>query len=137
VLTRNNPAPMFICVNDRIDMIGDESLPLGTSRNVRPVITEIAIQLGLTIVIYTDGILHAGERRGNPMNAGEFIRSVLEDQDPSPQSLADSLLNHAVRLDEGRPADDISVLVLKVASHGQDNVRRMTVRLPLEGFAWA
>jgi serine phosphatase RsbU (regulator of sigma subunit) len=137
VLTRNNPAPMFICMNDQIDMIGEESVPLGTSRNVRPVITEIAIQLGLTVVIYTDGIMHAGERRGNPMNVGEVIRAVLEDQDPSPQSLADSLLNHAVRLDEGRPADDISVLVLKVAPRGEDNVRRLTVRLPLEGPAWA
>jgi serine phosphatase RsbU (regulator of sigma subunit) len=136
VLTRNNPAPMYICVNDQIDRIEEESLPLGTSRNVRPVITEIAIQLGLTVVIYTDGISHAGERRGIPMNVGEVIRSVQEDQDPSPQSLADTLLNHAVRLDEGRPADDISVLVLKVASRGSDNVRRLTVRLPLEGPAW-
>jgi serine phosphatase RsbU (regulator of sigma subunit) len=137
VLTRNNPAPMFICTNDRVDMIDEESIPLGTSRNVRPVITEIAIQLGLTVVIYTDGVSHAGERRGNPMNVGEVIRSVLEDQDPSPQTLADTLLDHAVRLDERRPSDDISVLVLKVASRGEDNVRRLTVRLPLEGPAWA
>ncbi len=137
VLTRNNPAPMFICTNDRINMIDEESIPLGTSRNVRPVITEIAIQLGLTVVIYTDGISHAGERRGNPMNVGEVIRSVMEDQDPSPQSLADTLLDHAVRLDESRPADDISVLVLKVASRGGDNVRRLSVRLPLEGPGWA
>jgi serine phosphatase RsbU (regulator of sigma subunit) len=137
VLTRNNPVPMYICMNDRVDMIDEESIPLGTSRNVRPVITEIAIQLGLTVVIYTDGISHAGERRGNPMNAGEVIRSVLEDQDPSPQALADTLLDHAVRLDERRPSDDISVLVLKVASRGEDNVRRLTVRLPLEGPAWA
>src|SRR5512143_1006099 len=56
VLTRNNPSSMFICVNDRMDMISEESIPLGISRNVRPVITEIAIQLGLTIIIYTDGI---------------------------------------------------------------------------------
>jgi len=137
VLTRNNPAPMFICVNDRIDLIAEESIPLGTSRNVRPVITEIAIQLGLVVVMFTDGISHAGERRGSPMNVGEVIRSILEDQDPSPQSLADSLLDHAVRLDEGRPADDISVLALKVASRGEDSVRRMNVRLPLEGPAWA
>jgi serine phosphatase RsbU (regulator of sigma subunit) len=87
--------------------------------------------------MFTDGITHAGERRGNPMNVGEVIRSVLEDQDPSPQALADSLLNHAVHLDENRPADDISVLVLKVAMRGDDNVRRMVVRLPLEGPAWA
>jgi serine phosphatase RsbU (regulator of sigma subunit) len=137
VLTRNNPAPMFICMNDRIDRIGEESIPLGTSRNVRPVITEIALQLGLIVVIYTDGISHAGERRGNPMNVSEVIRSVLEDQDPDPQSLADTLLDHAVRLDEGRPSDDISVLVLKVAPRREDAVRRLTVRLPLEGPAWA
>lgn len=137
VLTRNNPAPMFICVNDQFDQIAEESIPLGTSRNVRPVITEIAIQHGLVVVIYTDGLTHAGERRGNPMNVGEVLRSVLEDQDPSPQSLADLLLEHAVRLDESRPADDISVLVLKVASRVGDNVRRLTVRLPLEGHAWA
>ena len=136
VLTRNNPAPMFVCLNDRIDFINQESIPLGTSRNVRPVITEIAIQPGLTVVIYTDGVTHAGDRRGNPMNVGEVLRSVMEDQDPSPQTLADTLLGHAVQLDESRPADDISVLVLKVASRGGDNVRRMTVRLPIEGRSW-
>jgi hypothetical protein len=47
--------------------------------------------------------------------------------------LADLLLDHAVRLDENRPADDISVLVLKVTSRTGDTVRRMTVRLPIEG----
>ena len=136
VLTRNNPAPMCVCLNDQINMIADESKPLGTSRNIRPFITEIAIQLGLTIVIYTDGLTHAGERRGNPMNVGEVIRSVLEDQDPSPQALADLLLEHAVRLDENRPSDDVSVLVLKVTSRTGDNVRRMSVRLPIEGRSW-
>jgi hypothetical protein len=68
-----------------------------------------------------------------PMDIGATIRSVLEDQEPSPQTLADSLLAQAVSLDENRPADDISVLVLKVASRTGDNVRRMTVRLPIEG----
>jgi serine phosphatase RsbU (regulator of sigma subunit) len=135
VLTRNNPAPMFICLHERIDRVAEESIPLGTSRNVRPVITEIAIQTGLTVIIYTDGITHAGDRRGNPMNVSELIRAVMEDQDPSPQYLADSLLAHAILLDENRPADDISVLVLKVTSREGDHVRRMTVRLPIEGHS--
>ncbi|HEX5839799.1 MAG TPA: SpoIIE family protein phosphatase [Anaerolineales bacterium] len=133
VLTRNNPAPMFICLNDRIDRVAEESIPLGTSRNVRPVITEIALQPGLTVIIYTDGISHAGDRRGNPMNVSEVVRGLMEDQDPSPQTLADTLLAHAVHLDENRPADDISVLVLKVTSRAGDHVRRLTVRLPIEG----
>jgi hypothetical protein len=59
----------------------------------------------------------------------------MEDQDPSPQEIADTLLAHAVKLDEDRPADDISVLVIKVASRTGDNVRRMTVRLPIDGIA--
>src|SRR5215213_4047658 len=77
VLTRNNPAPMCVCIQDKINVFTEESIPLGTSRNVRPSITEIAIQPGLIIVIYTDGLTHAGERRGNPMNISEVIRSVL------------------------------------------------------------
>lgn len=134
VLTRNNPAPIFICRGERIDCLVEESIPLGTSRNLRPLITEVAIEPGVIIVIYTDGITHAGQRRGTPMDVGETIRSVLDDQDPGPQALADSLLAQAVRLDENRPADDISVLVLKITSRVGDNVRRMSVRLPIEGY---
>lgn len=133
VLTRNNPSPMFICRDMGVDRIDVESIPLGTSRDVRPSITEIAIEMGLTIIIYTDGLVHAGERRGQPMNTMEVLQSMLEDQDPSPQEIADTLLAHAVSLDDNRPADDISVVVLKVSSSNGDNVRRMTVRLPIEG----
>lgn len=131
VLTRNNPAPMFICRGEEIDEHNEESVSLGTSRNVRPVVTEIGIEAGLTIVIFSDGISHAGERVGRPMNVRQAIRSMLEDQDPSPQQLADSLLEQAARLDDNRPADDISVLVLKVSPRTSDDVRRMTVRLPI------
>jgi len=133
VLTRNNPAPVFVCRGDRIDRMDSESIPLGTSRDVRPLISEIALEPELIIVIYTDGLTHAGSRRGNPMDIGGVIESVIEDENPSPQVLADTLLAQAVRLDEDRPVDDISVLVLKVTSRIGDNVRRMTVRLPIEG----
>ena len=130
VLTRNNPAPMFICQDTKIEAHDEESISLGTSRNVRPIITELEIQHGLTVVLFSDGISHAGERKGQPMNIPEAIQSMIE-QDPSPQYLADTLLAHAVKLDDNRPADDISVVVLKVTTRDEDNVRRMTVRLPL------
>ena len=131
VLTRNNPAPVYICRGEQIDSHTEESEPLGTSRNVRPVITEVEVEVGLSIVIFTDGISHAGERRGQPMDVAGTIRSLIEDQDPSPQKLADALLSHAIKLDDNRPADDISVLVLKVSERAGDHVRRMNVRLPI------
>ncbi len=131
VLTRNNPAPIFISRGDRSDCLEAESTPLGISRDVRPVISEIEIETGVTIVIYTDGLMHAGKRRGQAMDVCEVIRSLIEEQDPPPQELADELLAYAVRLDDGRPADDISILVLKVVPLSGDEVRRMSVRLPI------
>ena len=99
---------------------------------MRPLISELEIEPGLTVVIYTDGLTHAGKRRGQPMDVGETIRSVLEEQIPSPQELADALLSHAVRLDDNRPADDISVVVIHVRRRNGDDVRRMSVRLPIQ-----
>ena len=133
VLARNNPSPMFICRGDQIDRRDEESIALGISRNVRPLITEIPVEPGLMIVIYTDGLTHAGKRRGQPMDVEETLRFLMDDHNSSPQALADSLLAQAIHLDDNRPADDISVLVLKVTSRMGDNVRRMTVRLPIEG----
>lgn len=133
VLTRNNPVSMAICRDGRVDCISTESVPLGTARDTRPVISEINIEPGLIIVIHTDGLDHAGKRRGHPMEVCTVIQSLLDDeQDPSPQSIADELLAHAISLDEGRPADDISVVVLKVIPRVGDHVRRLTVRLPIE-----
>jgi serine phosphatase RsbU (regulator of sigma subunit) len=132
VLSRNNPAPIFICHDDQIDCMDTDSSPLGIRRDIRPVITEVDLEPGLTIIMYTDGLTHAGKRRGQPMDVCNSIQAMLEDQDPTPQELADSLLAHAVNLDEGRPADDVSVVVLKVrTSSDDDKVRRMNVRLPL------
>ena len=56
---------------------------------------------------------------------------MLEGQDPTPQAVADTLLAEAIHLDDDRPADDISVVVLKVLKWRGDTVRRMTVRLPV------
>lgn len=131
VLTRNNPVAFFIAHREQIDCISTDSSPIGTSRNVRPVISEIPVEPGLVIVIYTDGLVHAGERVGRPMDICTSLEAMLEDQDPSPQAIADALLAEAVALDDGRPADDISVVVLKVRKRSGDNVRRMTVRLPI------
>jgi serine phosphatase RsbU (regulator of sigma subunit) len=131
VLTRNNPAPFLLARGEQVDCIGSPSSPIGISRSIRPVISEIPIEPGQTIVVFTDGLVHAGERIGRPMDFYTSLKAMLEDQDPSPQAIADSLLDEACRLDEGRPVDDISVVVLKVRERNGDEVRRMSVRLPI------
>lgn len=131
VLARNNEAPMYIAREESIECINEPSHSIGTARNIKPIIMEIPIQSGLTLVVYTDGLVHAGERKGTPMDVGTTIRGLLEENDPTPSELADALLSQAMRLDDNRPADDISVVVLRVMQRTGDDVRRMAVRLPI------
>jgi len=131
VLTRNNPASYYVARGEQLDCIDTDSSAIGVARNLRPVISEIPLEAGLAIIIYTDGLEHAGKRVGRPMDIGTSIKAMLEDQDPVPQSIADTLLAEAVNLDEGRPVDDISVVVLRVMERRGDDVRRMTLRLPI------
>jgi len=131
VITRNNPAPVIIANNEEIRMLEDASKPIGLYRDTRPVINEVSLQPGLTVVEYTDGLIHAGSRDGHAMDIIACLNSFLDEDNPSPQFIADSLLDHAMKLDQNRPVDDISVVVLRVSRHAGDEVRRMTVRLPL------
>jgi serine phosphatase RsbU (regulator of sigma subunit) len=132
VATRNNPAPVYLATYEKIRKLDETCLPVGLYRGTRPSISEVPIEPGLTAVMYTDGLVHAGDRYGESMDVVAALQSLLEEEDPSPQLVADTLLDTAVRLDQGRPADDISVVVLRVTSHTGDNVRRMSVRLPLD-----
>lgn len=134
VITRNNPSPVYIAHGDVIDRLDTESKPIGTSRNIRPSICEMPLENGLTLVVFTDGLINAGERAGKSLDVSTVLEALLEESDPNAQEIADSLLAQALRLDEGRPGDDISVVVLRARPNLSDNVRRMTVRLPV-GFS--
>lgn len=131
VITRNNPAPVVIATADQIRLLDEDCKPIGLYRDTRPLISELPLEAGLMIVMFTDGLVHAGTRYGEAMDFITCLQAMVEDETPHPQEIADSLLAHALQLDEGRPVDDISVVVVQVTSQPGDSVRRMTVRLPL------
>jgi len=131
VLTRNNPSPILVAQGTDVAVLEGESRPIGTHRNSRPLISEMPIVPGLTVVFFTDGLVHAGERRGTPLDARMSLATLLRKGNPPAQALADALLEEAVLLDERRPADDCSVVVLRVLPLSGDDARRMNVRLPI------
>ena len=131
VITRNNPAPLLIASSDEIHRLDEESKPIGLYRDTRPLISELPLEPGLTVVIFTDGLIHAGSRYGESIDITACLQSMLDEENPSPNEIADMLLNMAVQLDQGRPTDDISIVVVQITSHIGDTVRRMHVRLPL------
>ncbi len=131
VIARNNPCPVFIAQGERIECLSTESSSIGTSRNIRPLISEFPLDRITTIVMYTDGIRYAGDRYGDSLDICTLLESLLEDQEPSAQQIADALLSQAMRLDQNRPNDDMSVVVLRVLSRTVNSVRRMMVRIPV------
>ncbi len=131
VITRNNPSPVYLAHGEDIDCLDADSASIGTARNLRPSICELPLEPGLTVVMYTDGIDTAGERYGRRLDVHTVLEAYLEDQEPNAQEIADMLLNQAIRLDDGRPGDDMSVVVLRVLERQGDDIRRMTVHLPV------
>ena len=132
VITRNNPVFALLAHNDQITILDEESLPVGLYRGTRPVICEVPLEPGLTVVVFSDGLVHAGSRYNQSVDVISHLQAFLEDEEPSVQGFADRLLEHAIKLDQGRPIDDISLVILRVSSRVGDAVRRMTVRLPID-----
>ncbi|HHH42477.1 MAG TPA: serine/threonine-protein phosphatase [Chloroflexi bacterium] len=132
VLSRNSPCPMLVVQpGEPLQVLDAPSRPVGIYRGTKPVITELPLEAGTTVVVYTDGLETAGQRYGAPMDVVGALQALL-DRGADAQTIADELLAQAVALDRGRPADDISVLVLQIVPRrSEDEARRLTVRLPL------
>jgi serine phosphatase RsbU (regulator of sigma subunit) len=133
VITRNNPAPVYAVSQDGILCFAEESKPVGLYRNTRPVIAELPLQAGLMVIVYTDGLIHAGSRSGKSLDIQAHITNLVSSGDITPELVCGSLLAKAVELDENRPVDDTSIAVVGVlGTQQQDNIRRMNIRLPID-----
>jgi serine phosphatase RsbU (regulator of sigma subunit) len=132
VVTRNNPAPVFVAQGDKVECLSGFPQPIGTARNIRPSISEVNLRKHTTVVMYTDGVMNDGTLYGGfGIDICTFLEGMLEEQEPSAQQIADSLLTQAIQLDHGQPDDDMSVAVLRVVNRSKDWIRRMIVRLPV------
>ncbi|HNB52868.1 MAG TPA: SpoIIE family protein phosphatase [Anaerolineales bacterium] len=132
VLTRNNQAPTLIAHGDQVEVLADPCMDIGTRLGIRPVITQMPIEAGLTILVFTDGLLRAGERYGQMIDLETFFRTLLSDPQNDAQKIADGLMQKALELEQNRPGDDVSVVVFQVREQARDTIRRVTLSLPLD-----
>jgi len=130
VLSSNNPCPTIVITpEDGIQLLDQPSPPVGVYRRTKPIITEVPLRSGLTVVVYTDGLSSAGERRGGRIDLPAEVAARVADGQNARQ-LADGLLEQALEREEGRPRDDISIVVLQVRPE-EGKVRRLSVELPI------
>lgn len=132
VIARNSHCPVLVAGPEGIRVLDEPSQPIGVHRGVKPVITELPLTADTVVVVFTDGILDAGQRYGEQLNLPAVLSECLGAGSWHAQELADGLLERAVSLDRGRPMDDMTVLVLVVVpAEQEDGVRRLSVRFPL------
>jgi serine phosphatase RsbU (regulator of sigma subunit) len=138
VLSRNSHCPTLVVTPEGLRTLDEPSRPVGVHRSTKPLVTELPLRTDTTVVLFTDGLLHAGQRYGQAIDLPAAVQALCRDQGCQAQAIADQLLAQALELDRGRPGDDITVLVLTVragdASPSLDTapVRRLVLTFPLD-----
>lgn len=137
VVSRNSHCPAFLHNPEWTDnggwrVLDESSEPIGIRSRTKPSIAELSLEIGTTVLVFTDGIWSAGERYGERIDLRHLVDRILVKGHDNPQQLADCVLSEAISLDKGRPMDDMSLVVLGIrASEHPDKVRRMQVSFPI------
>lgn len=132
VITKNNSVTVLIYEEGE-----SRFLPLpddAESRQYDPMVYQFEFQLGQTFVLITEGVENAGAYSDNKIDLRTALGSIYEDDndEPSVQDVADNLLHQAIGHDNGRPRDDMTVVVLKVSPATFRDIRRETVSFPIK-----
>jgi serine phosphatase RsbU (regulator of sigma subunit) len=134
VLARNNHCPTLVVAPSGFRILDQPSNPVGIYARTKPNMTELPLEAETVIVVYTDGLMSAGEFSGRQLDVPTLVQDLTAYGLPDAQRIADSLLAAALEADDQRPNDDISIVVLAVTNEVvPDGARRMTVRAPLQG----
>lgn len=135
VVSQNSHCPVWVSTPSGLRCLDGPSQPVGIYARTKPAIAEMPIEAEMYVIIYTDGILDAGRRQGKRLDLAVLLPELLAQDARSAQSVADGLLAAAVELDQGRPTDDSSVLVLSVVSVArEDEIRRLNVCFPIRNL---
>lgn len=132
LVTRNNPAPFFAVAPQGLRSFNAPSAPIGLQPLIRPQISELPIAAYTYIVLFTDGLLRAGERRGEDLGLPNYLAAWPARDGRDPQTLVDSIMQRALELDDGQPSDDMSIVVLGILPCSEaPGLRRLMVSAPI------
>ena len=132
LVSRNSPIPVFLIRDEKVDCLSADSESIGWQKDIRSTIVELPIQPGIAIVIFSDGVYHAGADSQLSHDICTTLEAIFDEQEPTAKEIADFLLNRAIRLDNNLPKDDMSVVVMAVSSQPSDHIRRMSVSMTLD-----
>lgn len=133
-LTQNSATPAYFLQGGHALATNEPSEPLGITEGLSAVCRDMPLRVGVWMVAVTDGVASAGSRSGTSLDVHAELSRQLENH-PNPSVLAECVLDTALRYDQGRPKDDMSVVVVGVFDGEPEGWRTMSVRVPLRNDA--
>lgn len=132
VVSRNSRCPSLLRRGDAFSWLDQPSEAVGIHLNTKPSISELTVEAGLTLVIFSDGVWAAGVRSAEKIDLPGLITTLDGDNLATAEAIAEAILAETLRLDQGRAHDDATVVVLKImAQAAPDAVRHLTMRFPI------
>ncbi len=133
VVTRNADSPMLLRRDGELTVVPMNSGPIGRVKFARPAIQSFPAEDGVALVLFTDGITHSGLRKQLGTVDYETLSSEVLSNGLSAQQIADAVLEYAKARDDGRPGDDMAVMVVavnKVVSHMATHHLQASILVP-------
>lgn len=131
LFSRNANCPVLVKNEYGIDVYDEEVHPIGVHKHMKPLMNQIALEVGTILVSYSDGIQAAGRKRGNTMEAARLLRLLADSGPDDVDFIAESILEYALDLDNYRPGDDMTVVVMGVsAKDSSHRIQRLSVSFP-------
>lgn len=134
LVSRNDPCPAYFFSRSGVEIHDKPVEPIGVHLRTKPVIMERLLTEHLGVVVTSDGVAQAGAYRGRSLDISAFLEGLLAEGWPETLALADALLEKALALEEGRPRDDATVVVVAIVPAPEEEVpvRRLVACLPIE-----
>ncbi len=134
LVSRNDACPAYFFSQGGVEIHDQPVEPIGIHLRTKPVITERPLAEHLGVVVVSDGVAQAGTYRGHSLDIPALLKNLIAEGWPETPALADTLLERAIALEEGRPHDDATVVVVAIVPVSEEEmpVRRLVTRFPIE-----
>lgn len=133
LMSRNNPAPFYVLTPRGMRTYNEPSTPIGLQAMSKPVITELPLEVYTYVVLFTEGLLRAGERFGDDMDMSNYLAGWPAARGHSPEELTEDLLQRALELEHGQFTQNVSIVTLAILpTQRRDSVRRLRMSVPFE-----
>lgn len=131
LLTRCSAVPVALYRDGKVNCFISDVKALGDREEVQPSIYQIPLESDTSIILITDGVFNAGANLNQSLDFCTTLDALFEEQEPTAREIAEFMLNQAISLDQGQPADDMSVVVLQTNREARDGIKHITVRMPI------